>query len=260
MHKESQWAIITGSTGELGQAFAYELIKRWYHLILVGRDQKKLDAQKEELESLYELRLLTCKADLSQPTDISNIKNFVEHHMLEPQILINNAWVWYYGTFGDMESSDIRSMLEVNILALSELCRWFSRDFSEQWCGYILNVSSIAGTAPMPYMSAYGASKSYVLHFSLALNEELRNTGVSVTTSIPGPIRTKFLLANGFEEAKWTNNESQLLDPSIVAKEAIQALLNRRELVFHRLSQRLIATILQYLPRSTTPKLLKFFV
>lgn len=260
MHKESQWAILTGSTGELGQAFAHELIKRGYHLILIGRDEVKLQEQKMQLESLYDLRLLTLTADLAQPSDVSKIKNFVEHHMLEPQVLINNAGIGYYGTFGDMESSDIASMLSVNILALSELSRAFSRDFSEQGSGYILNVSSIAGLAPMPFMSAYSASKAYVLNFGLALSEELRDTGVSVTTSLPGPIRTKFLLRNGFEDARWTRSPDRLLDPEVVAQEAIRALFARKALVFHRLSHRMIASILQHLPRTLAPRLLRFFV
>lgn len=117
-----------------------------------------------------------------------------------------------------MESSDVRSMLEINIVALSELCRSFSRDFSEQGTGYILNIASLAGVAPMPYMSAYGASKAYVANFSLALNEELRDTGVSVTTSLPGAIRTKFLMRHGFEDARWASEDKRLLSPEGVAQ------------------------------------------
>ena len=151
-------------------------------------------------------------------------------------------------------------MLSVNILALSELCRGFGRDFSEQGTGYILNVSSITGLAPMPHMSAYGASKAYVLNFGLALNEELKDTGVSVTTSLPGPIRTKFLLRHGFEDARWASSSEHLLDPEKVAKEAIQALFEKKSLVFHRYSHALMAWFLQYIPRTLTPKLLRFFV
>lgn len=65
----------------------------------MSRDETKLQEQKAELETLYDLRLLTISADLSQAQDISKIKNFVEHHMLEPKVLVNNAGVGYYGTF-----------------------------------------------------------------------------------------------------------------------------------------------------------------
>src|SRR5439155_324758 len=109
------------------------------------------------------------------------------------QILVNNAGFGLFGLFADADVSSQLNMIALNIGALTALTRAILPGMLSQKKGYILNVASLSAHQPLPYMSVYSATKSYILSFSRALSEELRGTGVYVTAASPGIILTPFL-------------------------------------------------------------------
>lgn len=132
MHREVKWAIITGASGGIGRELALEITRRGYHPILVGRNSESLDAVALSIQQEFEIEAITLLADLSDESGWRSIKGFIDEHMLEPQVLINNAGTGIYGNLSDTESEDLSSMIDINIRATTELTRIFSRDFAEQ--------------------------------------------------------------------------------------------------------------------------------
>jgi short-subunit dehydrogenase len=248
MHKEVKWAIITGASGGIGRELALEITRRWYHPILVGRSSESLDAVALSIQQEFEIEAITLLADLSDESGWRSIKGFIDEHMLEPQVLINNAGVGIYGNLSDTESEDLSSMIDINIRATTELTRIFSRDFAEQWCGYILNIASLAGLAPMPNMAVYGASKAYIVSLSLAMREELKESNVMISVSCPGPVDTKFLIKNGFESANWAHDDTNILSPHDVAKRSITWLFANEPIILHRRRDIFTAYFLRIIP------------
>ena len=111
---------------------------------------------------------------------------------LQVETLVNNAGFGYDAPFAESSLERQRALVQTNDMALMELCHAFAPDMAERGHGGILNVASVAGFVPGPYMSTYYASKAFVQSFSSALHMELRPYGVHVTALCPGPVRTPF--------------------------------------------------------------------
>ena len=146
-----------------------------------------------------------CVADLAAMRDLVNKMggdislinpnipvDLIIDHSIQVDYLVNNAGFGTYGKFQDTDCYKTEKMLYLNICTLTNLTHLFVKKMIDQGSGRILNVSSTSAFQPMPYMAAYGASKSYVYYFSQALRENLKGTGVTVTTLCPGPTKTAF--------------------------------------------------------------------
>lgn len=188
----SQTVLITGASGGLGVEFAQIYARRGYNLVLVSRNQEKLEKLKKKLVSVYSIRAYIYSCDLSKKDAACMIYAFLQNNHLHPSILINNAG---FGDFKFYATSDWQKqydMIQVNITALTQLTRLCLPDMIKRGRGKILNVASIAAFEPGPCMSVYYATKAFVLSFTEALAVELRNTGITVTALCPGPTATGF--------------------------------------------------------------------
>ena len=116
----------------------------------------------------------------------------VKKRGIKVDILINNAGFGLFGEFYETDIEKEKKMIDLNIKALVELSKYFLQEMLEKKSGKILNVASIAAFQPGPYMSVYYASKSFVLSFTEALRNEVRNTGVGISVLCPGPVETEF--------------------------------------------------------------------
>jgi short-subunit dehydrogenase len=195
-------ALITGASSGLGEQFALLLAKEKYDLVLVARREDRLKAVAESAGKLGAGKVKIIVADLSGYESAASLHKEITRDHIEIDYLVNNAG---FGTRGRFESLPIEreiQEIELNVTALVALTRLFLPAMVARRSGTIINVSSVGGFTPVPFMATYGATKAFVLSFSEALAEELRGTGVTVMALCPGATRTEFQKVANVEEAK----------------------------------------------------------
>ncbi|WGK68997.1 SDR family oxidoreductase [Candidatus Haliotispira prima] len=195
-----KWALITGASSGIGKALAYVHAKRGGNLIIVARREKQLLALKDELEQTYSVEVEVIAKDLTQPNTAQQLYNEVKTRGLSVEYLINNAGFGGLGKFHERPWELDKAMIQLNILALTELSRLFLPDFVARNSGRILNVSSTASLVPGPLQAVYYAGKAYVTSFSYALAEELRTSSVTVTALLPGATESEFAGVSGMDK------------------------------------------------------------
>lgn len=189
------YTVVTGADGGLGRELAMQSAQANQDLVLTGLSQEGLDQVKAEIEGKLHVKVATIALDLSKPDAPAQLHAFTQRNGFEVTRLINNAGFGDYAKFVDAKWGKLNAMMAVNMHAVAELTYLYGRDFVHQGDGKILNISSIAGTMPGPYMAMYFATKAFVRSLGLSLAYELRGTGVTITTVCPGPVAT------GFEKA-----------------------------------------------------------
>jgi short-subunit dehydrogenase len=212
-------AIVTGASSGIGADIARELSRRGHELVLVARSADKLEALADEVPTTAHAVPL----DLADREARAGLLDELESRGLVPQILVNNAG---FSTTGPVHTSDPAreaALVEVDVLAVVDLCSRFLPGMVERGTGAVLNVASTAAFQPLPGQAAYGAAKAFVLSYTRSLSGELKGSGVSVTALCPGPVDTGFGEAAGFSKAEFANALPGLLwvTPQEVARQAV---------------------------------------
>lgn len=181
-------ALVTGASSGIGRDIAKELLKLGYDLILVALDKEELDKE----FSKYKDKITTYACDLTKEEECIKLYNTFKRKNID--ILINNAGFGDSGNFTETNLDKELKMIDLNIKAYHILMKLFLKDFVKRDYGRILNVASIAGFMPGPYMATYYASKNYITSLSLAVYEELQKDKSKVKISVfcPGPVNTNF--------------------------------------------------------------------
>ena len=187
-----EYALITGASSGIGMELARIAASNNMNLILLARNSDKLMQLRTELEELYKIKVLAVGCDLADPDSVEKIKSLLHGRSIVPDILINNAGFGMYGPFERIGTETEESMIQLNIVSLTGLTKIIYRQMRTRGKGKILNVSSIAGFMPGPWMAAYHATKAYVLSLSEALAVEAKGSGVTVTALCPGPTESNF--------------------------------------------------------------------
>lgn len=242
------YTLITGASEGIGRVFATRLAEQGHHLIIVARNHKRLDTLANDLTGKHNVRVHVIVQDLGEPGAAKIVLDGCSQ--LSVAGLINNAGFEVpLGPFQNSEAGEISAMLQVNIIALTELTRLFLPQIIEHG-GSIINVASHAAFQPVPYMSAYAASKSFVLHFSEALHAELAVTHpnkVQVVALCPGATATRFWERSG---TKVESTRFSVMQPEQVVAEALDALRHRRRsVVIPGLQLKLLTQLLRIGPR-----------
>lgn len=207
-------ALITGASSGIGKDMAIILANKGYELVLVARDEKKLEEVKNELSQITKVEIIS--KDLSDEENCKEIYKEVEN----VDLLINNAGFGDCGNFTKTSLEKEINMIKTNIIAYHILTKLYLIDMKAKNEGKILNVASIAGFMPGPLMATYYATKNYVVKLSEAIREELKKEKSKVQISIlcPGPVKTNF---NKVANVKFNLREA---DSKKVAKYAIKEL------------------------------------
>ena len=195
-------ALITGASLGIGKEFARIHAKKGGDLVIIARSADKLNEIKAELEEAHNCQVVVIVKDLSQVNSSQEIYDEVKGAGIEIDYLINNAGFGGQGKFHERAWETDLAMINLNIIALTALTRFFLPDFVKRNKGKILNVSSTASLMPGPLQAVYFATKAYVTSFSNAIASELHDTKVTVTALMPGATETEFAKTGGLENTE----------------------------------------------------------
>jgi short-subunit dehydrogenase len=241
--------LITGASGGLGEEFARLAAAEYSNLVLVARSKGKLDALAEELMKQYNIQATVLAHDLSADNAVHTLVRELEEKNSIIDTLINNAGFGAFGSFAETAYDQEKSLIDVNITALTTLTKLLLPSMVQRGNGRILNVASTAAFLPGPFMAVYYASKAYVLNFSLALSVELEGTGVTVTCLCPGPTKTDFAKNAHMGSSKLF--QRKLMKSKTVALIGYRAMKRGKPLIIAGWVNTLGVFIMRFLPRMT---------
>lgn len=245
-------ALITGASSGIGEIFAKELASRKTNLVLVARSEDKLQKLANELQYQYQIQADVIVQDLTAPAATNSVFEIVSQKGLTIDLLVNNAGFGDYGDFTERPLEKLVNMIQLNITALVELTHLFLPRMQQNKSGAIINVSSLGGFQPLPYMSVYGATKAFVLSFSEALWAENQDSGVKILALCPGPTESEFFQRAEFPQSVGGSSMSQLTPTEEVVKDALQALeKNQSNVVTGGFLNQVIVNISRLFPRET---------
>jgi short-subunit dehydrogenase len=184
-------AVITGASSGIGAALAHVFAAHGHELVLIARRQERLEALADDIAGHGRPRPLVLPLDLATMGVSARIGEALAAADLEPQYIVNNAGFGLWGGAAKLSRDEQLTMIDLNIRTLADLSLAFV-DSLERHKGGILNLGSVAGFLPGPYMAVYYASKAFVLSFSEALRAEFAPRGIRVTVLCPGPVPTEF--------------------------------------------------------------------
>jgi short-subunit dehydrogenase len=193
-------ALITGASSGIGKELAHIHAEKGGDLILVARSKDKLEKLKTELKEKHAVEVVVIVKDLTLPEAPQEIYDEVNNAGIELKYLINNAGFGGRGKFHEREWKQDLDMINLNVVALTALTRFFLPGFVKRNEGKILNVSSTASFMPGPLQAVYYATKAYVTFFSNAIAEELHDTNITVTALMPGATETEFGRVSGMDK------------------------------------------------------------
>jgi short-subunit dehydrogenase len=195
-------ALVTGASSGIGRELAQLLAARGHDLVLVARRESELQTLAASLAHELGTRSWVVVTDLAQPGAATALARSLSEAGIELEILINNAGFGVHGPFVETDLQTELDMIQVNIVALTELSKHVIAGMVARGRGRVLNVASTAAFQPGPLMAVYYASKAYVLSLSEALAVELEGTGVTVVALCPGPTESGFQAAAGIRRSK----------------------------------------------------------
>ena len=185
-------ALVTGASSGIGLQFAHQLAQAGTDLVLVARSEDALRGVARRLTALHGVDVEVLGADLTRTDDLERVATRVADDAVPVDLLVNNAGVGTVGPLRDLPARREEELVALNAVAMVRLTRTAAEAMAERRRGTILNVASLAGYGPIPYFAVYSATKAFALHLTLAVREELRGTGVSVTALAPGFVDTAF--------------------------------------------------------------------
>ncbi len=194
---EPSWAVVTGASSGLGIALAAGLAQRGHNLVLVARREQPMRELASQLERGHPIKVVVHPLDLGEPDGAVTLQQRLDADGIEVDVLVNNAAFALSGPFLDQGPERLRAMLQLNIVALTELTHAFARRMARRGRGHILLVGSIGAYQPSPLAAAYSAAKAYVLSLGVALHVELA-PNVVVTVLSPGLMDTEFHEVAGY--------------------------------------------------------------
>ena len=185
-------ALVTGASSGIGRAIAVQLAADGSDLVVVARRRDLLETPAEELRDRDGVKVDVLVADVADPDQLAVVEDRLRHGSPSVDLLVNNAGRGGQGAFAERSIDDQEGQVRLNVLAPVRLTHAALGPMLARGAGGVLNVSSIAGLQPMPYVATYSATKAYLSNFTHALHEEVRRHGVSVTNLLPGFTRTGF--------------------------------------------------------------------
>lgn len=243
--------LITGATSGIGYELSKIFASKGFNLILTGRNKEKLIEMKKDLTLLNEINVLTYDCDLSNKENVLELFNYVKSLHLNIDILVNNAGAGFNGDFHSISFEKHLSTIDLNITALTSLTYLVLKEMKERKAGKILNIASTGAYQPGPHIGVYYATKAYVLSFSQALREEVKEYGISVTTLCPGATKTQFSKRAGKGDINIAMSAKK------VGKLGYEGLMKNKAILIPGMLNKLLVFLSKITPTSINAKVVK---
>ena len=228
---KNNFALVTGAGAGLGFAFACEMAKRGFNIILVSLPGEDLANKALSMSEEFKVDVRTYETDLGLEANCLGLHNWVEQEGLQVTVLINNAGIGSTNPFLDFKPGFYTKQILVNIMAPVLLCRLFIPAMIEnKKKAYILNVGSLGGFFHIPNKEVYGATKAFIHSFTNALQLKLKGTPVSMMVLCPGPVETNERLKDAHKNMKGLAKKA-VMHPHEVAAVAVDALFQGKKIL-----------------------------
>jgi hypothetical protein len=247
-------ALITGSSNGIGLELAKIHASKGDDLVLVARNKSKLDELKTELENKFKINVYTICKDLSAPNAAKEVYDETSQNKIQIDYLINNAGFGDFGMFVETDWNKELQMINLNITTLTQFTKLYLQDMVKCKRGKIMNVSSTAAFQSGPTMAVYYATKAYVLSFSEAVNNEVSDKGITVTTLCPGATESGFQAAAAMEESNLVKGK-KLPTSKEVADYGYASMMKGKTVAIHGMMNWILANSVRFTPRALVVKL-----
>jgi len=242
-------ALITGASSGIGEAFAGTLAAKGLDLVLVARSEDKLRALAKQLAEVHSRRVEVVVADLSLAGSAAKIHAATQALGMNIDLLVNNAGFGTAGAFHQLDGAREQQEIMLNVAAVVAMTHAFLPAMVGQGRGGIINIASMAGFQPMPFMSVYAATKAFVLSFGQGLRQEVRKKGVTVLTVCPGPVDTPFFEATGNRKLRNSVPRGTMTTADDVVRASLRAFKSGRSVVVPGATSKIMAAFTRTLPR-----------
>jgi uncharacterized protein len=246
----NEWVLVTGASSGIGLELARLFAADKFNLILTARNQAALDLLANELRAAHRVEVDVIPADLAKPAAAVELYNRIQQPV---EILVNNAGLGFYGDFATSDLEQQTQVMQVNMIALTQLTHLFLNPMIARGHGRILNVASTAAFQPGPSINVYYASKAFVHSFSYALAQEVESRGITVTALCPGTTHTDFFQRGNFKAKRAPGTMSA----AVVAKAGYAGLMRGRRVVIPGWHNKVASMFAKRLPLSLTSAIVR---
>jgi short-subunit dehydrogenase len=233
-----QTVLITGGTSGIGLELAKLFAADDYQLILVARDQEKLNETAATLRDEYHANVITIAKDLFKPESAFELYEEVKGKGIEVDVLVNDAGQGVYGLFTETDLQRQLDIIQLNVNSVVVLTYQWLKDMVNRGQGKILNLSSIAGKIPGPWQAVYHGTKAFVQSFTEAIRSEVKDKGIIITALLPGVTDTDFFNKADMTSSKAVQDKDDMADPAEVAKDGYEALARGEHMVISGLKNK----------------------
>lgn len=245
----NKWALITGATSGFGYEFAKLFAKDGFNLVLVARAEDALEKVASEVKGQSQIEIKVIAEDLFKAEAAEKIYRQTRDWGIQIDVLVNDAGQGEYGRFVDYDLKRDIDLIQLNITSLVGLTKYYLKEMVARNEGKILQVASLLAKYPTPLMAVYGGTKAFVLSFTEALINEVKDTNVTLTALLPGAADTDFFHKAGADETT-TYRETELSKPEDVARDGYEALMKGESKIVSGVKNKVQAAMSNVMPDS----------
>jgi len=246
-NRKNKTALITGAASGIGFAFAENLAKQGYDLLIVDIQEDKIVSVADKIRTDYLVEVHTLALDLSKIDAAETLYTFCRENNIEIHILISNAGRYLFNAITNIDDNQFNAFLQLHLNTPAKLCKLFGVDMKSRREGYILTVSSLSAWMPYPYLSMYASTKRFLRTFSRAIHFEFSKYNVGVTTVCPGAVDTGLYRL----KPKWRKLGKRLgiiTAPDSLAKRSLKKMFRKRVTYIPGIINKICLPLLSTLP------------
>lgn len=254
MNKENKYTLITGGSEGIGFELARLFAKDKNNIILVARNEEKLLRAKNKLEDEFEVEVKIIVCDLSKNDEVDKLIKAVDENNLSVDNLINNAGIGSFGAFHEAVDNFENTLININIISVTKLTKYFLKKMIKEGNGGIMNVASTAAFVGGPKMAMYYSSKAYVLTLTEAIHDEVKDKGIRISCLCPGPVKTSFQEKAGIKKSD--KAKKYLMDAQQVAEEGYKGFLKGKDIIIPGTKNKFLILGNKLIPRFLSRKII----
>lgn len=254
MNKENKYTLITGGSEGIGFELARLFAKDKNNIILVARNEEKLLRAKNKIEDEFEVEVKIMVCDLSKNDEVDKLIKAVDENNLSVDNLINNAGIGSFGAFHEAVDNFENTLININIISVTKLTKYFLKKMIKEGNGGIMNVASTAAFVGGPKMAMYYSSKAYVLTLTEAIHDEVKDKGIRISCLCPGPVKTSFQEKAGIKKSD--KAKKYLMDAQQVAEEGYKGFLKGKDIIIPGTKNKFLILGNKLIPRFLSRKII----